>query len=67
MSRIGKKPITIPSGVTATVAGQKVKIDMPALQLTSPEKGEEDRVQTVTFSIRPTPSAGNDEVKLTFS
>ena len=26
MSRIGKKPVTVPSGVTATVAGQTVKI-----------------------------------------
>lgn len=50
-----------------TTAGNKVKIDMPAVQITSPEKGEEDRIQTVSFQIRPTPSAGNDEVKLTFS
>ena len=27
MSRIGKKPVTVPSGVTATVEGQTVKLD----------------------------------------
>ncbi|MFX8681108.1 50S ribosomal protein L6, partial [Acinetobacter baumannii] len=26
MSRIGKKPVSIPAGVTATVAGQQVKV-----------------------------------------
>jgi large subunit ribosomal protein L6 len=29
MSRIGKKPVTIPSGVTATVEGQTVKMNGP--------------------------------------
>jgi large subunit ribosomal protein L6 len=29
MSRIGKKPVTIPSGVTATVEGQTVKMQGP--------------------------------------
>ena len=29
MSRIGKKPVPVPSGVTATVAGQKVTIKGP--------------------------------------
>lgn len=35
MSRIGKKPVTIPSGVTASVEGQTVKVKGPkgALQL----------------------------------
>ena len=35
MSRIGKKPVTVPSGVTATVEGQTVKVKGPkgALQL----------------------------------
>ena len=29
MSRIGKKPVAIPSGVTATVSGQKVEVKGP--------------------------------------
>jgi large subunit ribosomal protein L6 len=33
MSRIGKKPVTIPSGVTATVEGQTVKMKGPKGQL----------------------------------
>jgi large subunit ribosomal protein L6 len=33
MSRIGKKPVTVPSGVTATVEGQTVKIKGPKGQL----------------------------------
>jgi len=35
MSRIGKKPVSVPSGVTANVEGQTVKIKGPkgALQV----------------------------------
>src|SRR3954471_9561717 len=33
MSRIGKKPVTIPSGVTANVEGQTVKMKGPKGQL----------------------------------
>ena len=29
MSRVGKRPVTIPSGVTATVEGQTVKMKGP--------------------------------------
>ena len=40
MSRIGKKPITVPSGVTATVSGQKVTMKGPKgeLSFTVPEQ-----------------------------
>jgi large subunit ribosomal protein L6 len=40
MSRIGKKPVVIPSGVTATVAGQKVTMKGPKgeLSFTCPEQ-----------------------------
>ena len=40
MSRIGKKPVAIPSGVTATVAGQKVSMKGPKgeLSFTCPEQ-----------------------------
>ncbi|HEX5959311.1 MAG TPA: 50S ribosomal protein L6, partial [Hyphomicrobiaceae bacterium] len=39
MSRIGKKPVVVPSGVTATVAGQKVTVKGPKgeLAFTCPE------------------------------
>ena len=33
MSRIGKKPVPVPSGVTATVAGQTVKMKGPKGEL----------------------------------
>ena len=33
MSRIGKRPVSIPSGVTATVDGQTVKMKGPKGQL----------------------------------
>ena len=33
MSRIGKKPVAVPSGVTATVAGQQVKMKGPKGEL----------------------------------
>src|SRR5216683_2769473 len=33
MSRIGKRPVTVPSGVTATVEGQTVKMKGPKGQL----------------------------------
>ncbi len=33
MSRIGKKPVTVPSGITATVAGQLVKMKGPKGEL----------------------------------
>ena len=33
MSRVGKRPVTIPSGVTATVEGQTVKLKGPKGQL----------------------------------
>jgi large subunit ribosomal protein L6 len=40
MSRIGKKPVPVPSGITATVAGQKVTMKGPKgeLSFTSPEE-----------------------------
>jgi large subunit ribosomal protein L6 len=40
MSRIGKKPVAVPSGVTATIAGQKVNIKGPKgeLSFTCPDQ-----------------------------
>lgn len=40
MSRIGKKPIAIPSNVTATLAGQMVKMKGPKGELTFTAPGE---------------------------
>jgi large subunit ribosomal protein L6 len=39
MSRIGKKPVTVPSGVTATLEGQTVKVKGPKgeLRFTAPQ------------------------------
>ena len=39
MSRIGKKPVSIPSGVTANIQGQTVKVKGPkgALQVVLPD------------------------------
>ena len=39
MSRIGKKPVSVPSGVTATVSGQSVKMKGPKgeMSFTAPE------------------------------
>ena len=33
MSRIGKRPVPVPSGVTATVSGQKVTVKGPKGEL----------------------------------
>ena len=40
MSRIGKKPVSVPSGVTASVEGQTVKVKGPkgALQFVVPDE-----------------------------
>ncbi len=47
MSRIGKKPVAVPSGVTATVSGQKVAMKGPKgeLSFTCPDldQGCQDR------------------------
>ena len=47
MSRIGKKPVPVPSGVTATVSGQKVKVKGPkgelSFTLSRADQGREDR------------------------
>jgi large subunit ribosomal protein L6 len=40
MSRIGKRPVTIPSGVTATVEGQTVKVKGPKGQLSFVAHGD---------------------------
>ena len=51
MSRIGKKPVPVPSGVTANIEGQTVKVKGPkgALQFVVPEevsvKLEDGKVQ----------------------
>lgn len=56
MSRIGKKPVTVPSNVTATVSGQTVKVKGPKgeLSFTAPE---ELKVEKTTEGIAVTPIA----------
>ncbi len=48
MSRIGKKPVPVPSGITATVAGQLVKMKGPKgeLQFTAPSEIKIDKGET---------------------
>jgi hypothetical protein len=67
MAKVRNADVDLVTITHGTVAGAKVKLDQPKCQLKSPEKGETDRVQTVQYSTRATPNAGNDEVKLTFS
>ena len=61
MSRIGKKPVPIPSGITATVAGQLVKMKGPKgeLSFTAPEeiKIEKDATGIVVTPIDDTKRA----------
>lgn len=54
MSRIGKKPVPVPSAVTATVAGQTVKMKGPKgeLSFTMPE---EIKVEKTATGIEVTP------------
>src|SRR5690606_10285387 len=54
MSRIGKKPVAIPSGVTATIAGQKVTIKGPKGELTF-TCPEQIRVAQTAEGIEVTP------------
>lgn len=53
MSRIGKKPVTVPAGVTVTINGSEVKVKGP--------KGELDR----TFSELVTIAQEGEEVTVT--
>ena len=59
MSRIGKKPVAVPSNVTATVSGQTVKMKGPKgeLSFTVPE---EIKVEKTADGIEVTP---RDETK----
>jgi large subunit ribosomal protein L6 len=54
MSRIGKKPVSVPSAVTATVSGQTVKMKGPKgeLSFTAPE---EIKVEQTASGIEVTP------------
>lgn len=54
MSRIGKKPITVPAGVTAQLAGQTVKMKGPKgeLSFTAPEEIVVDHTGS-TINVKP--------------
>ena len=49
MSRIGKKPVDLPSGVTASVSGQTVEVDLQ-MEL-SCERGQLFRLGIVLFKL----------------
>lgn len=55
MSRIGKKPVPVPSNVTATVAGQTIKMKGPKgeLSFTAPE---EIKVEQTTDGVSVAPA-----------
>ncbi|MEQ1648357.1 MAG: 50S ribosomal protein L6 [Hyphomicrobiaceae bacterium] len=59
MSRIGKKPVTVPSGVTATVTGQLIKMKGPKGEL-SFKAPEEIKVEKTATGITVNPT---DETK----
>jgi large subunit ribosomal protein L6 len=54
MSRIGKRPVTIPSGVTATVEGQTVKMKGPKGQLQFVAHGDvEVKLENGVIKVAP--------------
>jgi len=56
-------PLSITHG---TVAGNKVKVDAPKAQITQPNYTDKDGVAMIQASLVLVPSAGNDELTLTF-
>jgi hypothetical protein len=49
-----------------TVAGNKIKIDAPAQQLSAPSYGDDNGVTTLTCKTKYTPVNGNDELTICF-
>lgn len=49
-----------------TVAGNKVLLYFPAVQLLNPQKVSQDDVRLVSFDLRMVPVAGNDEFRIVF-
>lgn len=49
-----------------TVAGNKVKIDAPNQQLTSPSYGDKDGITMITLKQDFVPAIGNDEITICF-
>ena len=47
-----------------TVAGNKVMVWMPAVQITTPSKADENGKLMIGYDLRLVPSAGNDELKI---
>jgi large subunit ribosomal protein L6 len=62
MSRIGKKPVPVPSGVTATVSGQTVKVKGPKgeLSFTCPEAVSVEKTAT---AITVTPREDTNQAR----
>src|SRR5271155_3606612 len=72
MSRIGKKPVAIPTGVTANVEGQTVKMKGPkgALALVLPgdvTKGFEDKLEITGVGYRASVQGKNLQIALGYS
>lgn len=51
--------------VHGTAAGNKVRLDAPAVQLTTPRYADLDGVAMLSMAMRLLPSAGNDELTIT--
>lgn len=51
--------------VHGTAAGNKVQLDAPAVQLTTPRYADLDGVAMLSMAMRLLPSAGNDELTIT--
>lgn len=46
------------------VAGRKIMLHAPGVQLTNPTKGDRNGVRVIGFDLRVTPVAGNDELRI---
>lgn len=54
------------TGTVGTAAGNKCVITGPAVQADTPKYGERENILTYALPLIFTPSAGNDEIKLSF-
>lgn len=49
-----------------TTAGNRIKFDMPSVQLTNPKLADSDGISMLQMGMRPLPVSGNDELTITF-
>lgn len=50
--------------VIGTLAGNKIMLYMPSVQLTNPKKEDFNGIRLIGFDLRVLPAAGNDEVRI---